>query len=90
MKINLILITILVITLNLCYNLQKQIQEIRNKVTLYKKNEQLLSSKIKELHHEKIKLETIKEELLSETKKDTFNWHADISNTHVIKRLQKN
>lgn len=58
----------------------------------YRQNTELLLTKIRNIYDEKIKLEQQNKALEQEAFKDNgyFDWHADISNTHVIRSLRSN
>ena len=90
MKLNIIFFTLLMFVIFICYLLCNKINKLNQQNKLHIQNEQILSQKIKDIYNEKIILEKHQNELKQEAKKDTFDWNRDISNTHVIKRLQTN
>ena len=68
---------------------QTKIKYLEQKLTLHQQNQHLLNNKIKEIYDAKIILEEQTKKLKQEALKDSFNWYSDISNTYVIKQLQK-
>ncbi len=90
MKINIFLLLLLIVFANYNYHLLEKIKKIKEQIKTYQQNELILSKKIKDIYNEKLLLENAKKTLSKEAKKDTFDWHADISNSYVIKCLQKN
>lgn len=64
----------------------------KNKYVVSNANNQLLIKKIKEVYNDKMETDRKIQELRDEAKKDksSFDWHYNIANSPVIKRLQAN
>ena len=89
MKLNIVFIFIIIILLFYLKITNLYLEQEKNKSILFKQNQNKLQTTIQRIQNDKLKLEKINNELKTLSKKDTFNWHQDISNTYVIKRLQK-
>ena len=89
MKLNTILILFIAILLFYLKITNLYLAQEKNKSSFYQQNQNKLQSTIQRIQNDKLKLEKINNELKTLSKKDTFNWYQDISNTYVIKRLQK-
>ena len=89
MKLNIVFIFIIIILLFYLKITNLYLEQEKNKSLLFKQNQNKLQTTIQRIQNDKLKLEKINNELKTLSKKDTFNWHQDISNTYVIKRLQK-
>ena len=65
---------------------------LREQKETYRQNTELLLMRIRNIYDEKIKLEqkTAELEQLATEDKGYFDWHTDISNTHVIRSLRQN
>lgn len=72
------------------YN-SKEAADQRRQKEAYRQNNEVLIKNIRRIYDEKEKL--IKENenlsLAAEEDKEVFNWHADISNSAVIRRLRQ-
>ena len=90
MKLNLIFITIILVLLFFLKTTTITLKQEKDKILFYQKNQTRLENQIRRIYDEKLKIETENQELKKISSKDTFNWHQDISNTLVIKRLQQN
>ncbi len=89
MKLNLIFIIIILILLFLLKITNLTLKHEQSKATFYQQNQKQLQTEFQRIKNDKLKLEEINRELKILSEKDSFNWHQDISNTNVIKRLQK-
>ena len=90
MKLNFILISICAFLILLINQYQTTIEEKNTLIKTYQRNQNTLTQKIKDIYNEKNILMQQNKELSKAAQKDNFNWNEDISNTLVIKRLQKN
>ncbi len=90
MKIYLTFLIILILLSFIIKQQQDKINYQEKQITSYQKNEHILANKIKDIYNEKIILKQQTEELKKASTKDSFDWNRDISNTYVIKQLQKN
>ncbi len=63
----------------------------RQLMTQYKQNQEILFKNLQRSYHEKRELEEKNEALEQAVSEETisFDWHVDISNSAVIKQLQK-
>lgn len=90
MKLNLILLFVIILQLFITKHLQTKLSNQEDLTSFYKQNKNILLNKIRSIYDEKILLENENQELQKLSQQDTFNWHQDISNTSVIRKLQKN
>ena len=90
MKLNLIFITIILVLLFFLKTTTITLKQEKDKILFYQKNQTRLENQIRRIYDEKLKIETKNQALKKLSSKDTLNWHQDISNTLVIKRLQQN
>ena len=90
MKLNIILFFICAFLIYVITQYQELITQKEHQIKIQQNNQTLLTQQIRKIYNEKIILEQENEELVKTSKTDSFNWYQDISNTNVIKRLQKN
>lgn len=92
MKLNLVLIITLATVLIILQYYHYELNNTKQKINIYQKNQNQLIANIRRIYHEKtiLQQEKIALEELALKDKSLFDWHIDISNTSVIKRLQAN
>ena len=90
MKLNIILLFVCALLFYMIIQYQSLIIQKEHQIKIQQNNQTLLTQQIRKIYNEKIILEQENEELVKTSKNDSFNWYQDISNTRVIKRLQKN
>lgn len=90
MKLNIILLFVCALLFYMIIQYQSLITQKEHQIKIQQNNQTLLTQQIRKIYNEKIILEQENEELVKASKNDSFNWYQDISNTRVIKRLQKN
>lgn len=90
MKIYIVFLIILAFLITIINQQQKTINNIKQQILLNQQNERILINHIKDIYNEKLTLKEQTQKLKNASTKDSFDWNADISNTYVIKQLQKN
>lgn len=92
MKEKLVYIFIIIALLVAINHTQKKAEYYKESATIYRKNQNSLNTQLRRIYNEKNLLQKQNEELEKHATKDiqSFNWHTDISNTSVIKRLRQN
>lgn len=90
MKLNIILFGICIFLVHVITLYQNLINQKKVLIQNFQQNQNILTQKIKDIYNDKVKLEQENRELTKAAKNDSFNWYQDISNTNVIKQLQKN
>ena len=90
MRLNIILLFVCVLLIYMIIQYKAIISQKDHQIKIQQNNQTLLTQQIRKIYNEKIILEQENEELVKASKLDSFNWYQDISNTSVIKRLQKN
>lgn len=91
MKVIRLLICLLAVAVLSALYYREDAATARLMMTQYKQNQEILFQNLQRSYHEKQELEDKNEALEQAASKETisFDWHADISNSTVIKQLQK-
>jgi len=82
---------IILLSFGIWYYRQEMLNN-RQKADLYQQNNHALINKIRKVYDEKILLEQQNKDLQASAEQDKnyFDWHRDISQSHVIRRLREN
>ncbi len=91
MKVIRLLVCLLAVAVLSALYYREDAATARLMMTQYKQNQEILFQNLQRSYHEKQELEDKNEALEQAASKETisFDWHADISNSTVIKQLQK-